>query len=100
MGSDSGEEYGESEQDDDDHANDAPVSKQHKAMSSGTSTLRQFRGRGLAKLMKSVQLRRAAAKGVTAAYTCNDYSNAPMLAINNWLGYKVIGGARSLLKQV
>lgn len=69
-----------------------------KAMASGTSTLRPYRGRGLAKLMKSVSLRRAAEKGVTAAYTCNDYSNAPMLAINDWLGYKVIGGSRSVLK--
>jgi GNAT superfamily N-acetyltransferase len=71
-----------------------------KAMSSGTSTLRQYRGRGLAKLMKSVQLRRAAAKGVTAAYTCNDYTNAPMLAINDWLGYQVVAGSRSLLKKI
>lgn len=71
-----------------------------KASSSGTSTLREFRGRGLAKLMKSVQLRRAAAKGVTAAYTCNDYSNGPMLAINDWLGYRVIGGSRSVLKKI
>jgi GNAT superfamily N-acetyltransferase len=69
-----------------------------KATSSGTSTLRDYRGRGLAKLMKSVQLRRAAAKGVTAAYTCNDYSNGPMLAINDWLGYQVVGGSRSVLK--
>ena len=71
-----------------------------KAMSSGTSTLRQFRGRGLAKLLKSVSLRRAADKGVTAAFTCNDYTNAPMLAINDWLGYKVIGGSRSVLKSL
>jgi len=71
-----------------------------KAMSTGTSTLPQFRGRGLAKLMKSVQLRRAAAKGVTGAYTCNDYTNAPMLAINDWLGYQVVGGSRSLLKNL
>lgn len=71
-----------------------------KAMSAGTSTLRPFRGRGLAKLMKSVSLRRAADKGVTAAYTCNDYTNAPMLAINDWLGYKVIGGSRSVLKKL
>jgi GNAT superfamily N-acetyltransferase len=71
-----------------------------KAMSSGTSTLRPYRGRGLAKLMKSVSLRRAADKGVTAAYTCNDYTNAPMLAINDWLGYEVIGGSRSMLKKL
>jgi len=71
-----------------------------KAMSAGTSTLRPYRGRGLAKLMKSVSLRRAAEKGVTVAYTCNDYSNAPMLAINDWLGYQVIGGSRSVLKKL
>jgi GNAT superfamily N-acetyltransferase len=71
-----------------------------RAMSAGTSTLREFRGRGLAKLIKSVSLRRAAEKGVTAAFTANDYSNAPMIAINDWLGYKVIGGSRSVLKKL
>lgn len=69
-----------------------------RAMSTGTCTDPRFRGRGLAKLIKSVSLRRAADAGVTAAFTANDYSNAPMLAINDWLGYRVIGGSYSVLK--
>lgn len=69
-----------------------------RAGSSGTGTLPEFRGMGLAKLLKSISLRKAAELGVTAAYTCNDYSNAPMLAVNDWLGYKVIGASRSVLK--
>ncbi len=71
-----------------------------RAMSTGTATLREYRGMGLAKLLKSVSLRRAAEAGVVAAFTCNDYSNAPMLAINDWLGYRVIGGTRSVLKHL
>lgn len=71
-----------------------------RAMSSGTCTHPEFRGRGLAKLIKSVSLRRAAQAGVTAAFTANDYTNVAMLAVNDWLGYKVIGGSRSVLKQL
>jgi GNAT superfamily N-acetyltransferase len=56
--------------------------------SGGTGTLREYRGRGLAKLAKSTALRRAAAVGITKAYTGNDESNRPMLAVNEWLGYR------------
>lgn len=66
--------------------------------SGGTSTLPEYRGHGLAKLIKSVALRKAAEAGITAALTSNDYSNGPMLAINDWLGYKVIASDRSMLK--
>jgi GNAT superfamily N-acetyltransferase len=59
-----------------------------RAWSGMTGTIPSYRGRGLAKLVKSVALRRAAAAGITAAYTSNDDENAPMLAINNWLGYQ------------
>ncbi len=62
-----------------------------------TGTLREFRGRGLAKLVKSVCLRKAAELGVTQAITANDYTNAPMLAINDWLGYKVIATSYTYL---
>jgi hypothetical protein len=71
-----------------------------RAYTSGTCMLREYRGRGLTKLMKSVSLRRAAEAGVVAAFTCNDYSNAPMVAVNDWLGYKIIGGTRSMLKKL
>jgi predicted N-acetyltransferase YhbS len=58
-----------------------------RAFAEFTGTVPEHRGRGLAKLVKSVSLRRAAAAGVTAAYTSNDDDNPPMLAINDWLGY-------------
>ncbi|GIG02650.1 GNAT family N-acetyltransferase [Catellatospora citrea] len=55
-----------------------------------TATLPEHRGRGLARLAKTVALHRAAAGGVTAAYTSNDESNAPMLAVNARLGYRPV----------
>ncbi|MEV6526101.1 GNAT family N-acetyltransferase [Longispora sp. NPDC051575] len=70
------------------------------AMSGGTCTLPAYRGRGLAKLLKSVSLRRAAEVGVTAAYTSNDYTNLPMLAVNDWLGYRVTDRQWSYLKDL
>ncbi|WP_371499799.1 GNAT family N-acetyltransferase [Kitasatospora sp. NBC_00374] len=53
-----------------------------------TATRAEYRGRGLAKLAKLDSLHRARAAGCTAAYTSNDGSNAPMLAINARLGYR------------
>ncbi|MER8185330.1 GNAT family N-acetyltransferase [Kitasatospora sp. NPDC094015] len=53
-----------------------------------TATRPEYRGRGLAKLAKLDSLHRARAAGCTAAYTSNDGSNGPMLAINAWLGYR------------
>ena len=52
-----------------------------------TATMPEYRGRGLAKLVKSAALHRAAAAGVEGAYTANYDGNAPMLAVNDWLGY-------------
>ena len=49
---------------------------------------RPHRGRGLALLLKSHSLRRAAELGATIALTDNDESNAPMLAVNEKLGYR------------
>jgi GNAT superfamily N-acetyltransferase len=49
---------------------------------------RQFRGRGLALLLKSHSLRRAAEMGATVVLTDNDETNAPMLAVNTKLGYR------------
>ena len=51
-------------------------------------TLSDYRGKGLARIVKSHALRAAAAKGVRDAYTNNDASNAPMLAVNKRLGYR------------
>ncbi|HEY3559293.1 MAG TPA: GNAT family N-acetyltransferase [Kribbella sp.] len=52
-----------------------------------TSTMPEYRGRGLAKLVKSAALHRAADAGVRGAYTANYDGNAPMIAVNEWLGY-------------
>jgi GNAT superfamily N-acetyltransferase len=69
-----------------------------RAWSGMTGTIPSYRGRGLAKLVKSVGLRRAAAAGITAAYTSNDDENGPMLAINNWLGYQRVQTEMGLLR--
>ena len=69
-----------------------------RCWSGGTATLPAYRGRGLAKLLKSVALRQAADAGITIALTANDYTNGPMLAINDWLGYKVSDSEVSMLK--
>ena len=52
-----------------------------------TGTLADHRGRGLAKAMKARSMALAHAQGAVVAYTDNDASNAPMLAVNRWLGY-------------
>ena len=49
---------------------------------------RTHRGKGLAVLLKSQSLRRAAELGATIALTDNDETNAPMLAVNARLGYR------------
>lgn len=65
-----------------------------------TGTVPAYRGKGLAKLVKSVALRKAAAAGITSAYTSNDDSNAPMLAVNNWLGYHRVQTELGLLRSL
>jgi RimJ/RimL family protein N-acetyltransferase len=61
-----------------------------RAFSAYTGTLRAYRGRGLARLAKLGVMRRLAELGVTLALTENDETNAPMLAINQRLGYRPI----------
>ncbi|MFJ2865382.1 GNAT family N-acetyltransferase [Kitasatospora sp. NPDC087314] len=65
-----------------------------------TACRRQFRGRGLSKLAKLESLRLAAAAGVRHAYTANDATNAPMLAINAWLGYERCAGEFKGIKRL
>lgn len=58
-------------------------------LSAMTGTLRDYRGRGLAKAAKADSLRRAHAAGFTDAFTNNDARNEPMLAVNTWFGYQI-----------
>ena len=59
-----------------------------RAQNALAGTLPPYRGRGLATMLKSHSLHRAAALGATIALTDNDEANAPMLAVNSRLGYR------------
>lgn len=61
-----------------------------RALSAYAGTLRDYRRRGLARLAKLGVMRRLAEVGVTLALTENDATNAPMLAINQRLGYRPV----------
>ncbi|MFJ9442792.1 GNAT family N-acetyltransferase [Kitasatospora sp. NPDC101235] len=65
-----------------------------------TACRREVRGRGLTKSAKLESLRLAAAAGHRHAYTSNDTTNGPMLAINAWLGYERCAGERKGIKQL
>ena len=56
-----------------------------------TGTRRDYRGRGLATVVKCVALRSAAARGVTRVTTSNAEENAAMRAVNRKLGFTPIG---------
>jgi GNAT superfamily N-acetyltransferase len=58
-----------------------------------TGTLREYRGRGLARAVKLATTHWAAANGITQITTTNDETNAAMLAVNRRLGYQP-GGRR------
>ena len=62
----------------------------HRIWSDMTATVPQRRGRGLALLVKGLALSRAATGGAAVAYTANDETNAPMLAVNRRLGYRTV----------
>jgi GNAT superfamily N-acetyltransferase len=70
-----------------------------RATSMFTGTLRDYRGRGLARAVKLASIEWAAANGVTQLVTTNDERNAPMLAINRRLGYEPIGRRVEWLKE-
>jgi RimJ/RimL family protein N-acetyltransferase len=52
-----------------------------------TATARAFRGRGIARAVKMESLAQAIELGVQRVRTDNDERNAPMLHINDTLGY-------------
>jgi RimJ/RimL family protein N-acetyltransferase len=59
-----------------------------------------YRGRGIARAVKLQSLAQAAERRVPFVYTDNDSENAPMLHINEKLGYRACPGFVSLLKRV
>ncbi|RZS32789.1 acetyltransferase (GNAT) family protein [Herbihabitans rhizosphaerae] len=65
-----------------------------------TGSRRAVRGQGLAKLVKAHSLHRARAAGYTEAFTGNDLTNQPMLAINRWFGYQPAQGERRAIRDL
>ncbi len=65
-----------------------------------TGTLREYRGRGLAGYAKNSALHRARERGFTHAYTGNHETNKPMLAINNRIGYSLVGTESTYVKRL
>jgi len=81
---------------------DRPVAFSHlrigpggRAVTDMTGTLRDYRGRGFALLAKRATLVNAARRGVELVFTENDETNAPMLRVNEKLGYQPIGSTLS-----
>ncbi|NLU69040.1 GNAT family N-acetyltransferase [Streptomyces sp. HNM0574] len=65
-----------------------------------TGCRRAYRGLGLARLVKLDSLHRARAAGYARAVTCNDGTNAPMLAVNRALGYAPAGAQWRYVKEL
>ena len=71
------------------------VTEDGRAVNDMTGTLHAHRGRGLALLVKRATLVNAAARGVQFVTTDNDETNAPMLRVNEKLGYRPAGSRLS-----
>ncbi|HKA51074.1 MAG TPA: GNAT family N-acetyltransferase [Candidatus Dormibacteraeota bacterium] len=63
-----------------------------------TTTLRAVRGRGIARALKLETVAQAIDLGIARVRTDNDSENAPILHLNEQMGYHRITGAVSLLK--
>lgn len=66
----------------------------------GTGVLRDYRGHGLAQVLKLQTIKYAKAFGADYIYTNNDSENAPMLAINKKLGYIQQPGFYDMIKRL
>jgi RimJ/RimL family protein N-acetyltransferase len=65
-----------------------------------TGVAREYRGRGIARAVKMAVLKQAIEQNVPRVRTDNDEANAPMLHINEELGYQRIPGVVSFRKQL
>ena len=63
-----------------------------------TTTLRAVRGRGIARALKLETVAQAIELGIDRVRTDNDSQNAPILHLNEQMGYHRVTGAVSLLK--
>ena len=70
------------------------------AVNAMTGTLRAYRGRGLARLVKLASIRWAAEHGVERILTGNDEANAAMLAVNRRLGYRPFAQHHAYAKEL
>jgi GNAT superfamily N-acetyltransferase len=61
-----------------------------RAANAFTGTRRAHRRRGLGRLVKSATIRWAHRQGIREIVTSNDSTNAPMLALNDDLGYRLL----------
>ena len=75
------------------------VPERGKAANDMTGTLREYRGRGLARLAKLATIAWAAQAGIGLLSTENDESNAPMLALNVSLGYRATAAHLSWVRE-
>ena len=66
-----------------------------QAVNDMTGTLRDYRGRGFASLVKRATLVNAARRGVALVSTDNHETNGPMLRVNEKLGYRPVGSLLS-----
>ncbi len=65
-----------------------------------TATARSARGRGIARALKCETVAQAIALGVDRVRTGNDAENAPILHLNETMGYRLIPGSISFLKDI
>jgi GNAT superfamily N-acetyltransferase len=63
-----------------------------------TATARSVRGRGIARALKCETVAQAIALGVDRVRTGNDAANAPILHLNETMGYRLVAGSIGFLR--